>query len=73
MRTRSTLARAVFGAAVAAALGVGVTSANAAPSAAAFACPGYTSTAQACSDCCRINYGGYGFWSPSTHYCNCAV
>ena len=77
MRTRFALARAVFGAAVAAALGVGVTSAYAAPSnaapAAALGCPGYTSTAQACSDCCRINYGGYGFWSPSTHYCNCAL
>ena len=75
MTARSTLVRGVFGAAVAAALGIGVTSASAAPaqSAKAFACPGYTSTAQACTDCCWNNYGGYGFWSPSTHYCNCAL
>jgi hypothetical protein len=74
MRTRSTLTRAVFGTAVVAALGFGVTSANAAPSAAkAVACPGYMSSAQACTDCCAQQYGGVGFWSPGTRYCNCAL
>lgn len=74
MRTRSALTRTAFGAAVAAALSFGVTSANAAPSAAAaLACPGYMSSAQACRDCCAQQYGGYGFWSSSTGYCNCAV
>jgi hypothetical protein len=74
MRTRSMLTRAAFATAVAGAIGFGVTSASAAPAAEKMmSCPGYMSSAQACSDCCAQRYGGYGFWSASTGYCNCAL
>jgi uncharacterized membrane protein len=74
MRTRSTLTRAAFATAVAAAIGFGVTSASAAPAAEKrLSCPGYMSSAQACSDCCANWYGAYGLWSPSSGYCACAL
>jgi hypothetical protein len=64
-----------FGIGVLTALAFGVTSANAAPTATGktFGCPGYTETAQACTDCCWNWYQAYGFWSPSNKSCNCAL
>ena len=75
MRNRSTLGRSVFVAAVVAALGFGVNAATAATAGATaiFSCPGWTETAQICSDCCWNNWGGYGFWDPQSKYCNCAL
>jgi hypothetical protein len=75
MRRRSNLGRSVLGAAVVAALGFGVNAATATRAAAAapLSCPGYTETAQICTDCCRNNWGGVGFWDPGSKYCNCAL
>ncbi len=75
MGTRSTLARAAFGAAVAAAMGIGASAATATTASAStrIYCPGWVESAQICTDCCWNNYGGYGFWDPQSKYCNCAL
>ena len=75
MRTHSTLARSVFGAAVAVALGFGANAATATTAAASALvyCPGYVNSAAICNDCCARNYGAAGFWDPGSRYCNCAL
>lgn len=67
--------RILAAASVAAALASGVSAATATPAAAHLtaSCPGWTSSAQACTDCCWNNYGGVGFWDPQSRYCNCAL
>lgn len=66
---------ALFAGGVGAALGFGAIAATASAAAAEerFACPGYTATAQICTDCCRDNWGGVGFWDSRSKYCNCAL
>lgn len=75
MITRSTVARAAFGAAVAAALGVGASAATAtsAEVSTLVYCPGYVNSAQICTDCCWDSYGTPGSWNSRTRYCTCAL
>ncbi|HEX6910904.1 MAG TPA: hypothetical protein VF142_10935 [Longimicrobium sp.] len=75
MRVPSTLARSAFGAAIAVTLGSGVNAATAtrAEAKTLVSCPGYTESAQICTDCCWNNWGGYGFWDAQSKYCNCAL
>lgn len=73
MRRQSTFITNVFRAAVAVALGFGVSSAYAAttPPAKIAGCPAYTPTYDDCNNCCAEVYGGFGAWSPSTQRCIC--